>query len=140
MLEDRINQMFTMKEVLEGSAWLTAEDINKLQKKPPAKKSLPASDWERRGCIFSVPYGGRAYYPRYQFDAMYQPLPCISDILKAYGVCADTWSLATWFHFPNGWIAEQVGNEVVPVAPKDALDRASDVIKAARSRKGTYVA
>lgn len=140
MLEDRIGQMSTVKKVLEEGDWLTAEDINKLQKKPPVKKSLPARDWKRSGRIFSVSYGGRAYYPRYQFDVMYQPLPCISDILKAYGACADTWSLATWFHFPNGWIVEQVGNEVVPVAPKDALDRVSDVIEAACNRKGTYVA
>jgi hypothetical protein len=139
MLEGRIGQMYTVKKVLEEGDWLTAKDINKLQKKPPAKKPLPTSDWKRRGRIFSVLYGGRAYCPRYQFDVMYQPLPCISDILKAYGVCADTWSPATWFHFPNGWIVEEVGNEVVPVVPKDALDQVSDVIKAARSRKGTYV-
>jgi hypothetical protein len=140
MLEDRIGQMATVKKVFEEGDWLTAEDINKLQKNPPAKKSLPASDWKRRGRIFSVSYDGKEYYPRYQFDAMYQPLPVVSDILKAYGECADTWSIATWFHFPNGWIAREVGNEAVPVAPKDALDRSTDVIKAARNQKGTYVA
>lgn len=140
MLEDRIGQMATVKKVFEEGDWLTAEDINKLQKNPPAKKSLPASDWKRRGRIFSVSYDGKEYYPRYQFDAMYQPLPVVSDILKAYGECADTWSIATWFHFPNGWIAREVGDEAVPVAPKDALDRSTDVIKAARNQKGTYVA
>jgi hypothetical protein len=140
MLEDRIGQMATVKKVFEEGDWLTAEEINKLQKNPPAKKSLPASDWKRRGRIFSVSYDGKEYYPRYQFDAMYQPLPVVSDILKAYGECADTWSIATWFHFPNGWIAREVGNEAVPVAPKDALDHSTDVIKAARNQKGTYVA
>lgn len=140
MLEDRIGQMATVKKVFEEGDWLTAEDINKLQKNPPAKKSLPASDWKRRGRIFSVSYDGKEYYPRYQFDAMYQPLPVVSDILKAYGECADSWSIATWFHFPNGWIAREVGNEAVPVAPKDALNRSTDVIKAARNQKGTYVA
>lgn len=140
ILEERIGQMATVKKVLEEGDWLTAEDINKLQKNPPAKKSLPASDWNRRKRIFCVSYGGKKYYPRYQFDAMYQPLPFIKDILKAYGDCADTWSIATWFHFPSGWIAKQVGNEATPIAPKDALDRPSDVIKAARNQKGTYVA
>lgn len=140
MLEDRIAQMATIKRVFEEGDWLTAKDINKLQKKPPSKKSLPASDWERRRRIFCVSYGGKKYYPRYQFDAMYQPLPIISEILKTYGECSDTWSLATWFYFPNGWIAKQVGNEAIPVAPKDALERLSDVIKAARSQKATYVA
>lgn len=140
LLEEIVGQMATVKKVFEEGDWLTAEDINKLQIRPPAKKSLPASDWKRRGRIFSVSYDGKEYYPRYQFDAMFQPLPVLSRILKAYGECADTWALATWFHFPNSWIAKNVGNEVVPVAPKDALDRAIDVIKAARNQKGTYVA
>ena len=140
LLEERIAQMATVKKVFAEGDWLTAEDINKLQIRPPAKKSLPASDWERRGRIFSVSCNGKEYYPRYQFDAMFQPLPVVRRILKAYGECADTWALATWFHFPNGWIAKEVGSEVVSVAPKDALDLPDDVTKAARNQKGTYVA
>lgn len=140
MLEDRIAQMTTVRTVLEKGDWLTAEEINKLQSKPSSKTSLPASDWKRRKRIFSVSYDGKEYYPRYQFDAMYQPLPIISEILKAFGEYADAWSLATWFHFSNGWIAKDVGGSAVPVAPKDALDRAHDVIKAACNQKGTYVA
>jgi hypothetical protein len=140
MLEDRIAQMTTVRTVFEEGDWLTAEDINKLQRKPSSKTSLPASDWKRRGRIFSVSYDGKEYYPRYQFDAMYQPLPIISDIIKAFGEYADAWSLATWFHFPNGWIAKDVGGTALPVAPKDALNRARDVIKAAQNQKGTYVA
>lgn len=140
MLEERLGHKRTIQKVIEEGDWLTAEDINKLQIPPPENKSLPASDWELSRQIFSVTYDGKDYYPRYQFDAMYQPLPVVSDIIKAFGECADTWSLATWFHFPNGWIAKEVGSEAVPVAPKDALNRSSDVIEAARNHKGTYTA
>ncbi|MDN4053129.1 hypothetical protein QPK32_08565 [Massilia sp. YIM B02763] len=140
LLEERIAQMATFKRVFAEGDWLTAEDINKLQIRPPAKKSLPASDWQRRGRIFSVSYAGKKYYPRYQFDTIFQPLPVIRQILKAYGECADTWALATWFHFPNGWIAKVVDSKVLSLAPKDALDLPYDVIKAARNQKGTYVA
>jgi len=140
MLADRIAQMAMIKKVLEEDDWLTADDINMLQQKPPANRSLPANVWKRQRRIFSVSYGGKEYYPRYQFDAMYQPLRLISKILKAYGECADTWSLAAWFHFPNGWIVKQIDNEAMSVAPKDALDRSVDVINAARLQKGTYVA
>ena len=140
MLEDRIAQMTTVRTVVEEGDWLTAEEINKLQRKPSLKTSLPASDWKRRGRIFSVSYDGKEYYARYQFDAMYQPLPIISEILKGFGEYADAWSLATWFHFPNGWIVKDVGGAAIPVAPKDALDRARDVVRAAQNQKGTYVA
>jgi hypothetical protein len=140
MLQDRIAQMTTVRTVIKEGDWLIGEEINKLQKKPPPKTSLPASGWKRRGRIFSVSYYGKEYYPRYQFDAMYQPLSIISDILKAFGEYADAWSLATWFHFPNGWIAKGVGETAVPVAPKDALHRSRDVLNAARNQTGTYVA
>ncbi|QJD99832.1 hypothetical protein HH212_07185 [Massilia forsythiae] len=141
MQKEIFGQMATVTKVFEEGDWLTAEDINKLQKNPPTKNSLPASHWKRQRRIFSVSYDGKEYYPRYQFDSMYQPLSIIGDILKAYGECADTWSLAIWFHFPNGWIAKQVGDDdAMPVAPRDALDRGSDVIKAARSQSGTYIA
>lgn len=140
MLEDRIAQMTTVRTVLEEGDWLTAKEINKLQKKPSLKTSLPASNWKRQGRIFSISYNGKGYYPRYQFDAMYQPLPIISDILKAFGEYADAWSLAIWFHFPNGWIAKDVDGSAVAVAPRNALDRAHDVIQAACNQKGSYLA
>ena len=140
LLEGRIAQMATVKKVFAENDWLTAEDINKLQIRPPAKKSLPASDWKRRGRIFSVSFNGKDYYARYQFDAMFQPLPVVKSILETYGECSDAWALATWFHFPNAWITKNVGSVAVPVAPKDALDRRDDVIKAVRNQKGTYVA
>lgn len=140
MLEDRIARLATMKEILEKNDWLTSEDINRLQTRPPQNKSLPANVWKRRGRIFSVLYDGKEYFPRYQFDAMYQPLPIIRDILKAFGKCPDNWSLAAWFHFPNGWIAKEVGNEAVPIAPKEALGRSTDVINAARNQTSTYFA
>jgi hypothetical protein len=121
MIEARIAQLATLKKVFEKDDWLTAEDINKLQWRPPPRQSRPASDWKRRGRIFSVSYEGKEYYPRYQFDAMYRPLPVIRDILKAYGECSDPWSLAVWFYFPNAWIAKNVGDESFGVAPRNTV-------------------
>lgn len=140
LIEDRMAEMATIRKVFEAGDWLTAEELNRLQRNPPKVKSLPASDWKRRGRVFCVSYDGKDYYARYQFDSLYQPLPVIKDILDAYGEYADAWSLAAWFHFPNGWIAKEGTEGAVPVAPKDALNRGADVINAARQRKGTYVA
>ncbi|MFK4448358.1 hypothetical protein ABH944_008416 [Caballeronia udeis] len=116
--------------------------INTLQLSPPVKKSHPANDWKRAGLVFSVAHDGEEYFPGYQFDAMYQPKPVISDILKALGPMTDSWEIAAWFHFPNGWISEsQPSRDVAaPVAPKDALDRTDEVVAAARKMQGTYVA
>jgi hypothetical protein len=141
LVEERLHRLQTIREIF-NEEWLTAEMLNRLQPEPPANKSLPASDWKRRGRIFSVSFGGKEYFPRYEFDAAYQPLPLIRELLAAFGAVADTWKIASWFHYPNGWIAQPgpKGKGVEPVAPKDALDRRDDLMKALAKRKGSYVA
>jgi len=114
--------------------------LNRQQPEPPSNRSLPASDWRQRGKIFSVTFDRKEYFPRYQFDAAYQPLPLMRDILVAFGTEPDTWKIAAWFHYPNGWIVESGSEGAKAVAPKDALDRGNDLLRALEKRKGTYVA
>jgi hypothetical protein len=137
LLADRVRRIDTLRQVFAAGDWLTGDQLNALQPDPPKSKSQPASDWKRRGRIFGVSRGGREYFARYQFDAMYEPLPVIRDVLKAFGEVADPWVLAAWFHYPNSWIA---GADASPVAPKDALDRRDDLIRAARRRHDSYIA
>jgi len=137
LLHDRVQRMRTVQQVFVEGEWLSAEDLNALQAAPPKNKSQPASDWKRRGRIFGVSRGGREYLARYQFDAMYQPLPVLREVLDAFGEVADPWVLAAWFHYPNAWITDAQG---APVAPKDALDRRDEVINAALKRRTSYVA
>jgi hypothetical protein len=140
LVEERLDRLQTIRTMFREGEWLTNEMLNQLQPDPPSNRSLPASDWKRRGRIFSVNYAGKEYFPRYEFDSLYQPLPVIREILKAFGPVADSWKLAAWFHFPNGWIAEPATEGPTPVAPKDALDRRDDLLNALRKRQGSYVA
>jgi hypothetical protein len=140
LVEERLQRLQTIREIFKEEEWLTAEMLNRLQPEPPSNRSLPASDWKRRGRIFSVTFGGKEYFPRYEFDAAYQPLPLMREVLAAFGAVADTWKIASWFHYPNGWIVEPGPKGVKPVAPKDALDRRDDLMKALEKRKGSYVA
>jgi hypothetical protein len=140
LVEDRVRRMKTVQQVFAEGDWIGAEQINALQAEPPANKSHPASDWKRRGRIFSVNYGGKEYFARYLFDALYQPLPIIKDILKAFGTVADPWVLAAWFHFPNGWIAKSGSGGNESAAPKDALDQRDALLNAAVQRQASYVA
>jgi hypothetical protein len=137
LLEDRVQRMRTLRQVFAEGDWLMSEQLNSLQDAPPKSRSQPASDWKRRGRIYSVSRGGREYFARYQFDAMYEPLPVIREVLEAFGEVADPWVLAAWFHYPNAWIT---GADGAPVAPKDALDRRDDVVSAALKRHTSYVA
>ncbi len=137
LLEDRVQRMRTLVQVFAEGDWLTSEELNALQPTPPANKSHPASDWKRRGRIYSVNHAGREYFARYQFDGQYQPLPIMRDVLAALGEVADAWVLAAWFHYPNGWL---IGDDGGLLAPKDALDRSDDLLRAAKNRRGSYVA
>ncbi|MCD6680857.1 MAG: hypothetical protein LT102_09425 [Burkholderiaceae bacterium] len=141
LVEERTRRMRTIRQVFEEGDWLTAEQINALQASPPSNKAHPASDWKRRGRIFSVNYGGREYFPRYEFDALYQPLPVIKEIIAAFGDVADAWQLAAWFHFPSPWLVVRDRRGARNIAPRDALaDRAREVVTAAAKRSSSYIA
>jgi hypothetical protein len=140
LIEERLRRLETIRKMFREGEWLTSEMLNRLQPEPPANKSHPASDWKRRGRIFSVSFGGKEYFARYQFDVLYQPLPIIRDILKAFGPVADSWKIAAWFHFPNGWIAKTGPHGPHPIAPKDALDRQRDVLSALERSQESYEA
>ncbi|HRO59677.1 MAG TPA: hypothetical protein PK177_11025 [Burkholderiaceae bacterium] len=140
LVEERMHRMNTLREVFEAGDWLTAEQLNALQPAPPANKAYPASDWKRRGRIFSVNYGGREYFPRYEFDAFYQPLPIIRQVLAAFGEVADPWRLAAWFHYPSPWLVARDEQGARNIAPKDALDRSAEVVAAAAKRSSSFVA
>jgi hypothetical protein len=130
----------TIKSILNEGEWLTAEQLHALQANPPAQKSKPASNWKRRGRIFGVNYDGQEYFARYQFDEAYQPLPVIQDVLRVFGDVVDTWEIAAWFNFPNGWISKPGTSGQEPQAPKDALDQRDALLRAVTARKGSYVA
>jgi|SRR5438445_6162807 len=136
LIEERSRRLQTINKMFAECEWLTAEELNTLQPSPPANKSLPASDWKRRGRIFGVGHGGKEYFAKYQFSATYEPLDIIKDVLKAFGEVSDPWTIAAWFHFPNGWLADKDGR---PQAPKDMLDHGDAVLNAVRQR-ASYVA
>lgn len=133
-------RMQAVLEILAEEAWLTAEMLNGLQSDHPLNLSLPAISWKQSGRIFGVTCGGKEYFPRYQFDSSYQPLPVISEVLKAFGPIADTWQVAAWLHYPNGWIQTSGSQGGKAVAPKDALHRREDVLNAVYKRTGSYFA
>lgn len=140
LIEERMRRQKTMREVFARGDWLTAEQVNGLQAMPPANKEQPAGDWKREGRIFSVALEGNEYFAGYQFDAMCQPLPVVRDILAILGPVADSWRIAAWFHFPNGWISGCGEHQGDAVAPRDALDRCREVTEAARHGNEEYVA
>jgi len=140
LVEERVHRMRTIHELFAEGDWLTAEQLNALQATPAANKAHPAADWKRRGRVFSVNYRGKEYFARYQFDALYQPLPIVKNVLASFGEVADTWTLAAWFHFASPWLVQRDERGATNIAPKDALDRGDEVVRAAAQRLTSYAA
>jgi hypothetical protein len=140
LVKERKARLSTMNRIIEEGEWLRAEEINNLQANPPKSKGHPVGDWKRRGRVFSVPHSSGDLFARYQFDAMYQPLPIMKEVIAAFGEHSDPWTLAAWMHFPNSWLSTSGPNGVVPVAPKDCLDRREELLTALSNRNGSYVA
>lgn len=138
--EERVRRAQTIRQLLEQGDWLTSEQLNARQAFPPADKRQPASDWKSSGRVFSVMYQDKELFARFQFDASYQPLPVIREILTLFGEVADAWALAAWFHYPSAWLVEGDEKGARNVPPKDVLDRRSDVLAAAAKHSGSYVA
>ena len=132
--------MEAIQDIFAAGEWLTVEQINATGTTSAANRADLVSDWKSRGHVFSVDYRGKEYFPRYQFDALHRPLPIIAEILAAFGDVEDTWTLAAWFHFPNAWLVRRDEVGAVNVAPKDALDRGAEVVRAAAKRLTSYVA
>ncbi len=121
-------------------SWLERNFVNERQSSPRADASQPAAEWRNDGRTFRVTFDGEEYFAGYQFDARCQPLPVIREILQALGEVRDSWPLAAWFQYWNGWVSAADANVNQPVAPMDALDRPDALVEAARYMRGEYVA
>ena len=58
LLEDRLHRLQTMRAVFEEGEWLAAEQLTTCSR-AARPKSLPASDWKRRGRVYGVSWRGR---------------------------------------------------------------------------------
>jgi hypothetical protein len=81
----------------------TADQIAEQAGYQAKNKSAAASRWSKLGEIFSVPHGGKQYYPQFQFKHG-EPRPIIARILKALGEDTTSWDRAFFFATPNGYL------------------------------------
>lgn len=130
----------TFRKIFEDGVWLTSEQLRGLQPNPLASDDRLIEGWKRRNQVFSVSYDGKDYFPRYQFDARYQPLPLVEEVLAVFGPVEDTWTLAAWFHFPSPWLVERDDLGATNIAPNDAIDQREALVSAAAKRLVSYVA
>jgi hypothetical protein len=136
MSNDNDSIRSTRDLIFHSDDWFTADELNR--RLAAVANCHSAFELEHQRRIFSVQRDGYHYFAAYQFNADFEPLPIIREILTRL-VEEDCWAIAAWFHFPNAWLARDDLNPT-PMSPKDALGRHDEVLRAAERFRGTYVA
>lgn len=126
-----INRMLTMTH------WYSPEELGKLLTRDPMIGNSLLKSWEIEHRIFSVDHLGQRLFAGFQFDDEIQPIPIVAEILAVF-TNKDSWAIAAWFLFLNGWISNPAGTDVV--APVDAMNCPEKLLFAARQSRGSHFA
>lgn len=100
----------------ENECWSSAQ-IAKESGSNARNRAASASRWVADKKIFSVPYEGKTWFPRFQFQHG-RPIPAVSKIIGVFPDHATGWDLAYFFTAPNTFIGGRRPLELLKDDPK----------------------
>jgi hypothetical protein len=117
-----------MRRIFSGTEWLTAEQVGTsstfgagpVSRDPQKAGAARANRWKNEGRIFAIQRDGKDWYPRYQFDEAYIPLPAVKTIIKEFGD-APPIEIAGWMESPNNYLDAKRPRELVRTEPGAVL-------------------
>lgn len=94
------------KFILDSGDFLPQEQIAQRFGLSPMSLIPALTEWEARGCIFSIEHAGYSLFPMYAFqDGIgHGPVPELKAILDVLRTKKDGWGIAFWFVSSNGYI------------------------------------
>jgi hypothetical protein len=81
--------------------------------------------WLRSERIFSIEHEGVLLVPAYLFDAQWQPLPGVAEILQIFDGYFG-WYVAGWFESKNSYLGGPSPREVLALKPDAVVGAAKD--------------
>jgi hypothetical protein len=99
----------------EYESWTSAQ-VARESTSTAKNQSAIASRWLAEGRIFSVRFGGKTLFPRFQFQDG-NPIPAVSRVIKAFPKHATGWSFAFFFTTPNSYIGGHKPLELLKADP-----------------------
>lgn len=108
----------------------TSEALARLVGSRAENAAQYASRFKRQGQIFSVKWGGRALYPRFQFSDEGRPKALIADVLRIFDGELSDWQTALWFVSANGFLDDRAPVDVMSDDPTALLDAAREEVGA----------
>lgn len=107
-----------MQDIFSGIEWLTAEQVGAKGVTDGCTDSgLKAganrvNRWKAEGKIFAIQRSGKDWYPRYQFNDDYTPIPAMRDVVARFGNDHPI-EIAAWMESPNNYLGGKRPREVV---------------------------
>jgi hypothetical protein len=107
-----------MQDIFSGTEWLTAEQVGAKgitddytdgELKAGANR---VNRWKAEGKIFAIQRAGKDWYPRYQFNDDYAPIPSMRNVIKKFGDDAPI-EIAAWMESPNSYLDGKRPREVL---------------------------
>ena len=127
-----------MRDIFAGTEWLSAEQVGEQtavgdlavhgQETTPERLTAAqrraaaarVNRWKHEGKLFALVREGRDWYPRYQFDVLFRPLPVMPEILADFKDVAAI-QVASWMESPNTYLAGKRPREAIEHAPQDVV-------------------
>jgi len=116
--------------VLDGTDWLTAQEVGVRQNSQAANPHAVASRWQKEGKIFSIDRAGQTLYPKYLFDEFGKPFPAVAQILGCFAAYRP-FRVASWFESINGMLHGKRPREMLGSAPEIVVAAARDHVMGA---------
>lgn len=118
-----------MQLIFADTQWLTAEQIGAgLTTRsipgfqgPRSAGAAKVNRWRNERRIFAIQLGDKDWYPQYQFDQCYKPLPIMEVVVNAFGD-APRIEIAAWMESPNNYLNAKRPREVVRTSPDKILE------------------
>jgi hypothetical protein len=107
-----------MQDIFSGTEWLTAEQVGAKGVTEGCTESTRKAGtnrvnrWKTEGKIFAIQRAGKDWYPRYQFNDDYAPIPVMSAIVQKFGDDSPI-EIAAWMESPNNYLDAKRPREVI---------------------------
>lgn len=123
-VRERMEQR-AVEAVLQGTTWLTAQQVGRRHNPQAANPHAAASRWQQAGKVFAIERAGQRLYPSYLFDELGQPLPAVPQILQALAG-RSPFRVAAWFESTSSMLGGRRPREVLASDPAAVIAAARE--------------
>jgi hypothetical protein len=102
-------QTRAIREVFSGTVWIPRHHLARLA----GVDAATVDQWIGERKLFALRLDGRVYLPRYAFNAQWQPLDVVGQVIGVFGDSYSSMALAIWFENASSFLDDAKPRELV---------------------------